>query len=43
MKAMRFVLVAIVAAAAGIFTWRKVGEKQLRDDLWREAEEHTHR
>lgn len=41
MKAMRYVLVAIIAAAAGLFAWRKAEEKQLRDDLWREAEEQT--
>ncbi|MDU2597351.1 MAG: DLW-39 family protein [Dermabacter sp.] len=31
----------VASAAVGLFAWRKVEQKQLRDDLWQEAEEQT--
>mgnify|MGYP007100458213 CR=1 FL=1 len=41
MKFVRALLLLIASAAVGLFAWRKVEEKQLRDDLWHEAEEQT--
>ncbi|MDU4923988.1 MAG: DLW-39 family protein [Dermabacter sp.] len=41
MKFVRALLMLIASTAVGLFAWRKVEEKQLRDDLWQEAEERT--
>ncbi|ANP26574.1 hypothetical protein DAD186_00130 [Dermabacter vaginalis] len=41
MKYLRALLMLIASAAVGLIAWRKVEEKQLRDDLWQEAEEQT--